>query len=249
MKQNEITKGRVTAISVDSETGVPEHLVVGDHNVVIPTDKLDTNIPENVDPSIYLARRFIGREIPFKVLSRDKKQIVGSHVDAVEELRKGTLPKLQEGTLHEGVVTFVARREVEVEVGNSVAVRIPAQEYAYGHVSDLRNIVKPGQILQIEIKGTNENGKFVGSRLNLIHNPWDNIRDRYKPRNIYLGTVTGRLQDKGLFVSLADGIDALASPIPFFPVNVGDCVSLEISSIDDNNCKIKGRITGLAPAV
>ena len=252
MKENEILKGQIVEIVVNDKTGSPEHLILGMNdkfNVIIPVDKVNAEVPEGSDGAIFLSRRFLGREIVCKVIERNGKSVIASHIDALNELKPAVMEKLPEGSVHECMITYVGRRELEAEIDNCVTVHIPASEYSYERITSLSDVAKPGMKIKVEIKGFNDSGKLIGSRKSLLPNPWHDAKDRFKPRNIYLGKVTGRLKDKGIFVHLGDGISALAAPIPFFPVEIGDNVALEVASVDAQNCKIKGRIIGLAPDI
>lgn len=170
-----------------------------------------------------------------------------------ESLEISRREELEVGDVIEGIAMWVTRRDIEIEVDNCITMHIPAKEYAYSRVLDLRKEVRPGDKIKAEFVGIDEEGNLIASRKNVMPDPWKDIHERYQPRNIYLARVKGFLRNRhtseneGVFVSLEKDIDALASPMPFFRVELDDYVAFEVSAVDSESCKIKGRLTGLAP--
>jgi ribosomal protein S1 len=252
--REEILKGQVVEVCVENNEVIGLKLNLdNDKQGWVPADELEYDIPQKTKESLEISRRFMGRTLIGKVIEENTDSVVLSHIDAINEVVPKKKEELEVGDVIEGIAMWVTRRDIEIEVDNCITMHIPAKEYAYSRVLDLRKEVRPGDKIKAEFVGIDEEGNLIASRKNVMPDPWKDIHERYQPRNIYLARVKGFLRNRhtseneGVFVSLEKDIDALASPMPFFRVELDDYVAFEVSAVDSESCKIKGRLTGLAP--
>lgn len=77
-------------------------------------------------------------------------------------------------------------------------------------------------------------------------NPWDagGIAHTFKRGTEHVGVVSG-VQEYGVFVRLADGVDSLAGHLKFDSLKKGDEVSVRINDVDVEKEQIPSRITGI----
>lgn len=78
------------------------------------------------------------------------------------------------------LVRAVMRDEAYVDImGYGIKGLIPKYYWSYTHIQDLRNVVKQGDIVDIEIVGKysakEHGGMYICARTPLIENPWKNI--------------------------------------------------------------------------
>jgi len=241
-KLGQIAKGRVVAVNQEENSVESLNVMLNDGQIaIVPAEEVNDNVSEEQFGVRRTARRYMGRTIIGKVI--EENPIIISHRQAVEEKAKEIT--LVPGQVIEGIATWITKRQAEIEYNYCVRMTLPANEFGWLKGNDLRALIKPGQKLQVEIKDISEDGIIIVTHKKFEKNPWPEIQKKYHPRGQYLGQVTKKI-DSGIFVNLEPGLDVLASPYPFFEVEVGDEVALEITDINPEAGKMKGYITARA---
>jgi len=204
-------------------------------------------------------RRYIGRPAAFMVKNydRDEEIFTGSRIDAQEQMAEIFLKRTEVGDTRVAVVNGVTNHSLYADVGG-IQVRISIDEVRYGWIDDLRDEYKEGDHLLVKImeiekpeakKGEDgsENKvnaldtKITVSAKALKDNPWNGKAQRYLRNNEYKGVVSG-VDEFGVFVNLADGIDSLARHMKFENVSKGDNVLVRVLDVDVKKEQIRSRI-------
>src|SRR5699024_9973915 len=87
-----------------------------------------------------------------------------------------------------------------------------------------------------------ENRKVEVSRKALMENPFPDCLEKFTKGSEHRGTVSG-VDEKGIFVNLAEGVDSLARFLRYENLKVGDRVVVRIIDTDAKREHIKTRIT------
>ena len=134
---------------------------------------------------------------------------------------------------------------VELEPG--LRGLIHKKQLSFGLVKDPNDFVSLGQTLDAEIIELDYNKQRIGlSILPFLTNPWDNVTQNYSVGQVLTRKIKV-IQDYGVFVELEPGLDALyhRSEMKIAKgaklknlYNVGDSLTLEISTIDAEGHKL-----------
>jgi predicted RNA-binding protein with RPS1 domain len=158
--------------------------------------------------------KFVGQSLPFKVIEvdRDRRKVVLSNRLAVEEeqeaLRQKTLASLREGQIREGVVRRITDYGAFVDLGG-VDGLLHISEMSWTRINHPTEAVKVGQKIQVMVLKLNlEQGKVSLGLRQILPDPWEDIRRRYKVGDVITGTVT-RLVPFGAFVQVEGGIEGI----------------------------------------
>ncbi|SCZ67576.1 small subunit ribosomal protein S1 [Thiohalomonas denitrificans] len=191
--------------------------------------------------------RFEGGRRPNLVLSRRALLEEAARRDA-EELRG----RLAVGLVLPGTVTAVKEYGAFVDLGG-IEGMVHVSELAYGRVSHPRDVVSPGQAVEVSVLKIEKSEKpGRGERIALsiralAADPWQGAEQRYPVGTPVKGTVT-RLQPFGAFVEVESGLEALV-PIselgsgqrvshPKEVVNPGDAVEAIVLSVDSTRRRL-----------
>lgn len=242
----QIVKGRVEAIKVNEE-GLSESFVIAVNEkdtVIIPISEIDliTNNTEEDLKSRRLARRFIGKIMIAKIINTNP--IIGSNKQALLEQKMSV--NLNEGQEIEGIVVAVDSNEAKIEYKDCVIATLPSDEYNHLKTVNLRFVLNIGDTIKAKVLSVDEEREEVI----ITHKPyaddtWDELLEKYQIGSQHLGRIINMIKH-GVFVNLAPGIDILCTPYPFFEVNRGDEVAVEITSVDEKAGRIRGIVTAKA---
>jgi ribosomal protein S1 len=242
-KIGSLVKGRVVAINPSKEgdwTVESLQVELGNGTTgIIPITELDAET--NKDSARHIARRYMGRTLLGKVIQIEP--FILSMAQAVKERSQNI--NLEVDQEIEGIVVWVNRKTAALEYRNCITMMLPSENYGYLRIGNFMDVLKAGDKLQLEIKSINPEGVITVSHKKFANDPWDRIKAKYLINGQYLGKVTKKIP-AGIFVNLEPELDVLATPYPFFEVNEGDEVALEITDIEVALGKMKGRITALA---
>jgi len=243
MNLNEIHLGRITAVNnVEGQELTLKIEFEDGTEGIIPLAELRL-AEENLDAR-KLARRYMGRYVKAKVISTNP--LILSQVQAAAELSKQYT--FEVGQTVTVVTTYVNKWRAELEYEYCVPMILPNTEYGWLSKVDLRQTLFPGSVLQVEIIDISDTGVITVSQKKFAPNPWPLLKKKYHPKSQYLGRVTDLLKS-GVLVNLEPGVDVLCTPYPFFSVDVGDEVAVEIVDINPDAGRIKGYITAQAMQV
>jgi len=156
----------------------------------------------------------VGKREPFRITRFDEKgrNIVVSRRVLLEEeeerQREALKATLAEGMVVKGTVTSVREFGAFVNIG-PIEGLLPVSEIGWERVADLREILSPGQEVEVAITRLDwANRKFSFSLKKTLADPWDTAADRFPAGSRHVGKVS-RLSAFGAFVSLGGGIDGL----------------------------------------
>jgi len=239
----EIVKCRVTAIAPDENKEINCLNVVIDGTDIagiIPISEIGvTDLPTEIKIR-NMARKFMGRMMLGKVIQKDP--LILSNTEALAE-KRNTI-KLEIGQVVEGVVVEIKRNKAIIEYEACIPMIMPSTEYSFLQTINLKYALEHGQKIKVKIIDINED-KITVSHKPFTQDNWKRILKKYRVKGQYLGKVTG-LIPSGVFVALEPGLDILCSPYPFFEVEKGDEVAVEITDVNSEIGKIKGMITARA---
>lgn len=166
------------------------------------------------------ASHLIDTQQKFIVLKMDKRQgnivvsrklvLEKSHAD--EKLK--FLESLSEGDVIEGKIKSITNYGVFIGIHESDTVGVidgllHITDISWTRVSHPSAVFSCGQIIKVKIiKIDKENAKVSLGIKQLEDNPWQDIESKYGISSVYKGHVTS-IEDYGLFVELAPGIEGL----------------------------------------
>jgi len=153
---------------------------------------------------------FIGKEFNVKLITLDEKEdkIIFSEKNVWSEKQKDVIEKYKAGTVVEGIVAAVTDFGVFINFGDNMEGLIHISELAWQRIdnpSDLYKVKDKIKAKVIEIEGV----KIFLSSKQLIKDPWDKVKDKYKEGQIVKGKIS-KINPFGLFVKIDDNIHGLA---------------------------------------
>nr|BAL57057.1 30S ribosomal protein S1 [uncultured delta proteobacterium] len=211
------------------------------------------------DPSV-----FVGRTLRFLVtdIREGGKNVLLSRRALLErearEAAARVLKSLVPGAVVRGTVTAVREFGAFVDLGG-VEGMIPASEIAHDRSLAVADVVKPGDVVEVQVREVREGAaqgggeaavKITLSLKALSPDPWEQIDMVLSEGRVVVGTVT-RLVDFGAFVRLAAGVEGMlhVSELggkvehPSKVLKVGQSLTVVVKKIDR-----EGRKIALVPA-
>ena len=192
---------------------------------------------------------FVGKSLPVKVLSidKEKKKVYFSHIEAINDLKKDFLSKVEIGDTYDGTVVGISKNSVHVDLGGKVKCLIPNRELAWGHVCNPADYVSKGDSIKVAVISIDQEKQCVMlSRKQCIEDPWLSVSKYFKEGDQVFGVVR-HLADFGAFVELKEGITGLIpnkelawgyvdSPVDY--VSSGESIKVSVISINQESKKI-----------
>jgi small subunit ribosomal protein S1 len=205
----------------------------------------------------------IGKHEAFRITRFDEKgrNIVLSRRVILEEeeerAREALRRTLAEGMVVKGTVTSVRDFGAFVNIG-PIEGLLPVSEVGWERVADLREILAPGQEIEVAITRLDwANRRFSFSLKKTLADPWEAAADRFPPGSRHVGSVS-RLSAFGAFVSLGDGIEGLlhVSKLgggkrlshPSEAVRAGEPVEVQVESVDREKRRLSLSLAGAGGA-
>lgn len=196
--------------------------------------------------------QYVGKKMQCVIMESnpDKRKLVISHRAVLdrenEAKRQALLETIEEGQLHEGVVTKLMDFGAFVDIGGMEGL-IHISKLAWTRLKHPSEAVSEGQTVKVKIdKFDKETGKLSLSHRDTLDHPWENIHEQFQPNDIVKGRVT-KVAQFGAFVQLALGVEGLVhiSEIDHKRVvavknyvSEGDQVTVKILSIDKASNKM-----------
>lgn len=151
----------------------------------------------------------LGKEIKVRIINIDEeeKRIILSERDALREEKEAILKELEVGKTFAGVVSGVSSYGLFVTIGGTVEWLVHISEITYGHVSNIDNLWKVWDEIQVRVIGL-ENGKISLSSKSLKDDPWTALPKAHKVWDIIEGQVI-RFVPYGVFVRVFNDINWL----------------------------------------
>ena len=173
----------------------------------VPASHVGTGKTQNLD-------RFIGQSIPLKVIEvdRDRRKVVLSHRQAVEEEREKkraeTLQGLAEGQQRTGIVRRITEYGAFVDLGGIDGL-LHISEMSWTRINHPSEVVKVNDKIQVMVLKMNlENGRLSLGMRQILPDPWQGVGERYHVGDIIQGKIS-RLVPFGAFVQLEEGVEAI----------------------------------------
>ncbi len=221
---------------------------VGDSRAFCPYSQMGMKRVEN-------AQEYIGKHLTFKIMEYKEKgrNILVSNRAILEEERREKIEALkktlQEGMTVTGVVKSLRNFGAFIDLGGVQAL-LPISEISRSRVEDIEKALSVGQEIEVVILKLDWAAERISvSMKKLLADPWDSVKDKYKPGSRYTGEVV-RLTNFGAFVSLEPGLDGLIHISDLekdsrdYPeqkqkkLKRGDRISVEINSVDVDKKRI-----------
>lgn len=186
-----------------------------------------------------LVRFMVTRFVPetedseaFFIASRKQAQSIAA--DTTIGLRK-------EGEITKATVIHVGGNYITVDLGG-IESDIPISETAHGWVDILSDRFKVGDIIDVKILTMDkEKQRFTLSHKATLPDPWKTAARKLKVNAEYKCKVSG-VTESGVFISLAEGVDAYAPHLRFAMVNKGDTVLARIINMNVEKRELVCRI-------
>jgi len=189
-----------------------------------------------------------GEDITVKVLEvdRSRNRLILSEREAApmmrEQQKERLLDELQVGDVKVGRVKSLADFGVFVDVGGADGL-VHLTELSWKHITHPREILKPGQQVEVEVISIDRERKRIGLSIKRREeDPWVVISRQYQSGQLVQGTIT-KLTKFGAFARLVDNpeieglihISELADHRVIHPrdvVNEGETLTLRVVKID-----------------
>jgi small subunit ribosomal protein S1 len=203
--------------------------------------------------------RFVGREMPLKVIEVDRKRnrLILSQRAAMRESRQEQKEKLLtdlvEGTAVRGKVSNLCDFGAFVNLGGADGL-IHISELSWGRVTHPKEVLKVGDEIEVFVLNVDQDRQRIGLSLKRLQpEPWSQVESRYTIGQVVQGQVT-KLASFGAFVRIDDEIEGLihvselAERHVSHPKEVlkeGDEVTVRIIRIDPERKRIGLSIKGM----
>lgn len=183
----------------------------------------------------------VGRTICFVIKAADEKNgfFIASREEGLKALAEAVRNQLKVGEIRTGVVSRLEPWGAWVELGG-VYGRLSRRELMHHFVSDIGDVIQPGDLIDVKIIAITDTGRVRVSLKQALPNPWERVASRYKVGMISKGTITGFLPNL-VFIQFEPGVDAVA-PFPKFPLREGQTVSAKIHNIDIDKQRMSAAI-------
>jgi len=181
----------------------------------------------------------------FKVFNDEKGIVLLSRIQALEELQEEFWDSVDVNHVCPAVVSGFEEQRLYVMI-KGVSCVLPIQDYEYDWTPSGRNLIPLGTQLTVKIKKIDRESKQVTvTRKELLEDPWDHIHEHFTKGDFYKGIITSVVENVGVFVKLAPGVESLA----WFPERapkgslIGKVVSVCVRNIAPEGKRMRSKIT------
>jgi small subunit ribosomal protein S1 len=154
-------------------------------------------------------RRFIGQEIPVKVINceKDTNKLIFSEKAVKAQEVKTKIDKFKVGDKVKGKITGIVDFGLFVSIDPEIEALAHISEISWTRVNDLHKLFKVGDEVETMIISVDD-GRVSLSVKRLLSDPWVKAASKYKVSDVVEGEVT-KITPFGAFVSLDEDIDGL----------------------------------------
>lgn len=154
-------------------------------------------------------RRFIGQEIPVKVINceKDTNKLIFSEKAVKAQEVKTKIDKFKVGDKVKGKITGIVDFGLFVSIDPEIEALAHISEISWTRVNDLHRLFKVGDEVETMIISVDD-GRVSLSVKRLLPDPWVKAASNYKVGDVVEGEVT-KITPFGAFVSLDEDIDGL----------------------------------------
>ena len=150
----------------------------------------------------------LNQTLQVKILSYNKRsnKLIFSEKEATLQTQSEKVQQLKINTVIKGIISGIADFGLFINLGEFEGL-VHISEIAWEKVSNLRNMFKVGQEIEVMIIGV-EKGRVFLSIKRLLPDPWAKKMAKYKIGDKVSGEVT-KLTSFGVFVKIDESLDAL----------------------------------------
>ncbi|KKW33146.1 MAG: RNA binding S1 domain protein [Candidatus Uhrbacteria bacterium GW2011_GWA2_52_8d] len=186
-------------------------------------------------------KSYVGMKMKVHVIDANEvdEKLIVSEKTVWEDQQKNVLSQFKIGDVVEGEVTALADFGAFIKFG-ALEGLVHISEIAWQRIDHPRDLLKIEQHVKAEIIGI-EGSKIFLSMKKLVHDPWENVSDRYKVGDVVEGTVL-KVNPFGFFVELDSEIHGLAhvSELSDKPVT-------DVTEIGKEGERLKFKIVSIEP--
>ena len=250
VEQATVLWGMVTKVGTDHEKDMAYMLVnirseelPPNYTCIVYRDEADAEFKRG--HLLYL----VGHRVPIVIIGTDPKRqwLVGSRKRAQEKNKADMLSELAASAEMEGTILNFVSYGAYVEV-NGVVGMLKNTDYSIDY-SEIRETYKPGDAIRVKCKEITNKGKIFWTLPEKVHRE-QAVDWNIEPDTALIGTVANIksfTNGIGIFVRIAPGLDALCTIPQNVEVEVGNRVSVHITSIEPAAQefmppRVKGRI-------
>jgi small subunit ribosomal protein S1 len=218
---------------------------LGDVRGFVPASQLIT-LPRQVSDEARMQElaNYVGKTLRLKAIECNhatnrlvfSERVANPPVSRVDQ----ALNAIHQGQVYTGIIRNVTDFGAFVDLGG-VEGLVHISELSWKHVKHPRDIIQPGQQVQVMVIDIDRNQKRIACSLKrLVPNPWALIAEKVKPGDWIEGEVTNMVSF-GAFVRLAEGVEGLihVSELasgnfldPHSVVKEGQIVRVRVMSVD-----------------
>jgi small subunit ribosomal protein S1 len=176
-----------------------------------------------------------GRVYKFRIIEYKEggRNLVVSRRALLEEEQRASAAEVRRsvvvGAVMTGRVASVRDFGAFVDLGGGVQGLLHVSEMAWYRVTDVSELIKPGEQITVKVLQVDENKQKISLGLKqLTADPWSRVQNTYEVGQVRTGRVT-RLAEFGAFVELEAGIEGLAHASTFAPLGRADTWSKHVS--------------------
>ncbi len=186
---------------------------VGDVRGFVPASQLST-MPRALSDQARMQElaNYVGKMLRLKAIecSRETNRLVFSErvanppVTRVDQL----INSIEQGQTYNGTIRNVTEFGAFIDLGG-VEGLVHISELSWKHVKHPRDVVTPGQQVQVMVIDVDRNQKRIACSIKrLTQNPWTLVAEKMKPGDWVEGIITN-VVSFGAFVRLAEGVEGL----------------------------------------
>ncbi|MFS0874009.1 30S ribosomal protein S1 [Paenibacillus xylanilyticus] len=257
LRRKQIHQGVVTSIETHTPFGISMQCAIIDlgDNIkgMIHEDQFDKQqfrslvgfIDHTVDFMVLDPKKRGGDTDDIQVFDREKGIVLLSRVQALEELQEEFWDTAEEDHICTGTVSGFEEERIYLLVKGVVCI-LPISDYEYDWTPSGRNLLPLGTQVTVKVKKIDREKKRVTvTRKELLEDPWNRVRERFKQGDFHRGVITSVVENTGIFIKLCPGVESLAwfpNRVPSHGELVGKTVSVKIGKVDLEARKIKSKI-------
>ncbi|MBI4975139.1 S1 RNA-binding domain-containing protein [Candidatus Peregrinibacteria bacterium] len=211
---------------------------------------------DGADSNVILARlqKLIGLTLSVRIINLDREggKLILSEKAAEEEVREGSLNKLEVGQTVKGKISGIVKFGIFVTFDGLEGL-VHISEIAWGHVKDPHDYGRLGDPVDIMVIGKDKD-KISLSIKRLTPDPWVSATKKYQIGTLVEGEIT-RITPFGAFMRLENDINGLihVSEIsneenadPSQSIKVGDKIKAKVIAIDPEDHRVGLSIKALS---
>lgn len=242
----ELEKGKTVKATVIGENSGGLEMKVGPVSAFMPASEVDTHRVEDFAP--YIGQTFVCEVI--EVVKKRKRVVVSRKAVLFRERRESrerTLETIGAGQVVKGKVEKLESFGAFVDIGGGLSGLLHVSNISHKRVEDPASVLEVGQEIEVQVLEIKNGGKRIGLGMKqLLADPWDDIRDKFRNGQIVQGKVV-RTAEFGAFVEIAEAVEGLLhkSQLAAERVNrvedvvkAGDSVTVRVQAVDPEQRRI-----------